>query len=258
MSVFLYLFQTISKAIILLNAFVLWQCDQSCFLRKRGKRKIFFPETSLFCRNFRTLGKNLDAVRQSFTESSSKLFFTCPLQLFCQEIFLKVQSIIIFRQFLGKITTFGEKFLAFVMFFAFLTKMFLQLQRNVWVNFSRKRKSFSFFGKLGEKVSVLWWMFSTDLSKLQSFCPSEHFEESLYPEKNVFNIFFNWAMEFRFFVNFSKKLIELFSLRQKKISGEKIVLLKNPGKNLSEKMSKVFAFLQIFYPGMSKMLSNCP
>ena len=221
MSVFVYLFQTISIAIILLNAFVFWQCVQSCFLRKRRKKKNFFPETCLFCWNFRTLSKNFDAVRQTFTESSSKLFFTCPLQLFRQEIFLKVQSIIIFRQFLGKITTFGEKFLAFVMFFAFLTNMFLQLQRNVWVNFSRKKKSFSFIGKLRKRVLVLCWMFSTGLSKLQSLCPSEHFEESLYPEKMFLN--FNWAMDFRLFVYFSKKLIEIFSLRQKKISGEKFV-----------------------------------
>ena len=120
-----------------------------------GGKKIFFPGTSLFCRNFRTLSENLDAVRQNFTEISSKLFFTFPVQLLRQENLFKFQSIIIFGRFLGKITTFGPKFLAFIMFFAFLTKMFLQLQRNVWVNFSRKRKSFSFIGKLREKVSVL-------------------------------------------------------------------------------------------------------
>ena len=60
-SVFLYLFPKFSKTIILLIAFVLRQCFQNCFLRRRRKR-IFFPGRSVFHQYFHTWSENFDAV----------------------------------------------------------------------------------------------------------------------------------------------------------------------------------------------------
>ena len=205
-----------------------------------GKRKFSFLERVCFAEISGHWVKTLTQSGKLLRKFHQNCFFAFPVQLLRQEIFFKFQSIIIFGQFLGKITTFGEKFLAFIMFFAFLTKMFLQLQRNVWVNFSRKKELFFIWKFKGKSVSVLWWMISTGLSKLQSLCPSKHFEESLFLEKILFNIFFNWAMEFRLFVNFFQEFHwNILSASKASFWGE-ICFIEKSGKNLWEKNAKSF------------------
>ena len=79
----------------------------------------------MFCQYFRTLSENLDAVWQFIKAISSKMLFTFPGQLFCQEsFFCEIPSVIIFGHFLKKIEFLVEIVWRLTMFFAPSAKFF--------------------------------------------------------------------------------------------------------------------------------------
>ena len=153
-----------------------------------GKRKFSFLERVCFAEISGHWVKTLTQSGKLLRKFHQNCFLRSLCNFFVKKIFFKFQSIIIFGQFLGKITTFGEKFLAFIMFFAFLTKMFLQLQRNVWVNFSRKKELFFIWKFKGKSFGSLVDDFDRFV-KTAVFVSIKAFWGKSFPGKNSFQHF---------------------------------------------------------------------
>ena len=131
----------------------------------------------MFCQYFRTLNENLDAVWQFIKAISSKLLFTFPAQLFCQEsFFCEIPSVITLGHFLKKLELLVEIFWRLTMFFAPSAKFFSMSPEE----FLRKIfpiQRVLFFVKLRDEKSVLWRTFPVGLSNLLSMCLVELFLE---------------------------------------------------------------------------------
>ena len=144
MSVFSCLLRTISK-----NLFVYLFLSSgkafkaACYVWVGSK--IFFNGESVFSHYFRTLNENLDAVWQAIQTISSKLLFTCPVQLFVtKSFFVMIHKSSFLDNYWKKIRIFGEKLLTSIMFPASLTKMSSMSPAERLSKFFPKRWTFPF------------------------------------------------------------------------------------------------------------------
>ena len=177
--------QTISQKMIFLFAIIFRQCLQNCFRRRRGEKKTFFPGLSVFFK--KNSGHWVETLMQS-----GKLFRQFHQNCFLRalfKIFVKKTFCVMFHQssFLDicwkKVVVLAERCWRSLCLYHLWQNCFVCFQKSVSVIFSQECKKSFHFCKFKRKVSVLWYRFSTGLSKLQSFCPQEQFEESRFPEK---------------------------------------------------------------------------